>query len=459
MGEKSKYFEALGEQARTNNRLQPGCFNRFGVKHGLRNEDGTGVLVGLTTISAVFGYDNDDGKVKPVEGRLYYRGVNLEDIVQRIEDQNRFGFEETIYLILFGNFPTSEELTRFRETLAEMRPLPMGFARDALQTCPTPNIMNGLARFILTLYSADPDPENLSFENQVRQAMEVVARMATLVPYAYHVIQYNRNNESLVFHKPDPALSAAENFLGLLRKDGEYTELEARTMDICLVLHADHGGGNNSTFTTRVVSSTLNDIYSSIAAAIGSLKGLLHGGANGRVVDMMDDIKKDIGGPITREAVRNYLFRLIQGEAFDGHGKVYGIGHAVYTLSDPRAVILKRYAERIAKEKGLEGDLELWQMVEEEAPKILREIKRDDSIAISPNVDFYSGFVYEAMGIPREVFTPIFAMGRMPGWCAHRLEMMSNPMKVVRPGFKAVCKHCNPEHHRCDTCIYSVKAF
>jgi citrate synthase len=459
MDEKKRYLEALGEQARSNNRLQPGCFNRFGVKHGLRNEDGSGVLVGLTTVSAVFGYETIDDKFTPIEGRLYYRGVDLEDIVKRFEDEDRFGFEEVTYLILFGAFPSPEELTRFKATLAEMRPLPQHFARDALQTCPTPNIMNGLARFILTLYSADPDPESLSFDNQVRQALEVVARMPTLVPYAYHVIRYNRDEESLIFHKPDPALSAAENFLRLLRKDGEYTDLEARVMDICLVLHADHGGGNNSTFTTRVVSSTLTDIYSSIAAAIGSLKGLLHGGANGRVVDMMEDIKKTVGGPITRDAVRNYLYRLVQGEAFDGHGKVYGIGHAVYTKSDPRAVILKRYAKRLAVEKGREDDLELWEMVEEEAPKILREVKRDDSIVISPNVDFYSAFVYQSLGIPREIFTPLFAMGRMPGWCAHRLEMMSNPMKIVRPAFKAVCKHCNPEHHRCGTCIYSPKAY
>ncbi|MFH1532155.1 MAG: citrate synthase [Pseudomonadota bacterium] len=454
MSERDNYVLELGERARRNNQLQPGSFSRFGVKHGLRNEDGSGVLVGLTTIAGVFGYEMRQTLI-PTEGRLYYRGIDLNDIIRRYDATTRFAFEEVVYLLLFGEFPRPEELSRFTGALAELRALPRNFVRDVLQAFPTPNIMNGLARSILTLYSADPDPERLAMDNQVRQAMEVVARMPTLVAYAYHVMETTRRGKGLILLEPDPELSSAENFLRLLRPGGTYTETEARTLDRCLVLHADHGGGNNSTFTARVVTSTMSDIYSAIAASIGSLKGPLHGGQNARIVELMDDLKEEVPAPRSLEGIRTYLFRLLQGEAFDGHGRVYGMGHAVYTLSDPRSILLKRYAEELAREKESLDEFDLWATVEEETQTVLRELKRDDHLLICANIDFYAAFVYKLLDLPREVFTPLFAIGRAPGWCAHRLEMMSNPMKVMRPSFKVVCPGCVPEEGRCETCVYS----
>ncbi len=448
------YFEGLAERARTNNRFKPACFKRYGVKHGLRNDDGSGVLVGLTSIAAVFGYDKERTLI-PAEGRLYYRGIDLADIIARYEAGTRFAFEEVSYLLIFGEFPEPEELRKFTKTLAEMRALPRNFARDVLQAFPTPNIMNGLARYILTLYSTDPAPESLAVANQVRQAMEVVARMPTLVAYAYHVMEHTRRGQNLVLLEPDPSLSSAENFLRMLRPGGEFTEVEARILDRCLVLHADHGGGNNSTFTTRIVSSTMTDIYSSVSASIGSLKGPLHGGQNGRIAELMDDLKAEVPAPRSLEGIRTYLFRLLQGEAFDGHGRVYGMGHAVYTRSDPRSVLLRQYAEDLAREKGRLDDLELWITVEEETQTVLRELKRDEHLLICSNIDFYAAFVYQLLDIPCEVFTPLFAIGRMPGWCAHRLEMMSNPTKVMRPSFQAVCPGCDPDMGSCETCVYS----
>ena len=454
MGNEKNYFEELATQAGNNNRFKPGCYKQHGVKHGLRNDDGSGVLIGMTSIAAVFGYE----KVKtlvPTEGRLYYRGIDLADIIKRYDGDSRFAFEEVSYLLLFGEFPDDEELTKFTEALAGMRALPQNFVRDVLQAFPTPNIMNGLARYILTLYATDPDPESLAIDNQVRQAMEVVARMPTLVAYAYHVMEYQRRGKSLVLIEPDPSLSSAENFLRLLRPGVKFTEVEARTLDRCLVLHADHGGGNNSTFTTRIVSSTMSDIYSSVAASIGSLKGPLHGGQNGRIADLIDDLKEEVPAPRTLDGIRTYLFRLLQGEAFDGHGRVYGMGHAVYTRSDPRSVLLRQYAEDLAREKGRLDDLELWTTVEEQTQTVLRELKRDEHLLICSNVDFYAAFVYQLLDLPRDVFTPLFAIGRMPGWCAHRLEMMSNPSKVMRPSFQAICPGCDPDMGSCETCAYA----
>ena len=446
-------FEALGEIARENNEIRPYCYQRYNVKDGLRNPDGSGVLVGLTTISAVVGYQKVDEEIVPVHGRLKYRGHDVGELVQGYRSAGRHGFEETVYLLLFGQLPTDDERAWFEETLGAMRSLPKNFARDVLQTFRTPDIMNGLARSVLTLYSIDEAPEDLSLGNQVRQAMEMVARVGTLVAHAYYSIRHGFHGDSLIIHRPDPALGTAQNFLRLLRPNKSFTDLEARVLDTSLVLHADHGGGNNSTFSTRVVSSTLTDTYSALGAAVGSLKGPLHGGANIRVVQMMDDMKARLGPRPTRDSVRAYLMDILAGKAFDGNGKIYGLGHAVYTLSDPRAVLLKEEARTLATATGREDDFALFEIVEELAPDALRDFKNNPDAAISVNVDFYSGFVYDSLAIPREVFTPLFAVGRMAGWTSHRIEMLTNRVKLMRPAYKTVEENCRPRPNKeCEDC-------
>ncbi|MBM4371968.1 MAG: citrate synthase [Deltaproteobacteria bacterium] len=431
------YFETYGNIARQSNDLSPEDFKRFGVKVGLRNEDGTGVLVGLTRISSVVGYEKTEDRVIPVPGRLIYRGHDVEELVSRPLNRRHLAFEESAFLLYFGHLPSAAEFELFLSTLGDMRDLPLNFCRDVLMTFRTRNIMNALGRAILTLYSIDENPEELSLGNQVRQAMTMLARFGTLTAYSYHAIQQAFHGRSLYIHAPDPKLSTAENFLRLLRPAADFTELEARTLDVCLVLHADHGGGNNSTFSTRVLTSTLTDFYSAVGAAVGSLKGPLHGGANQKVVEMMDDLRAQAGPRPTREAVRAYLLALLSGAAFDRLGKIYGLGHAVYTLTDPRTLVLRDYARRLAEEKGRVADFELYAMVEELAPDVFQEHKRSDR-SICVNVDFYSGFVYECLGIPREVFTPLFAIARVAGWAAHRLEVLSNPVKIMRPAFRTL---------------------
>ncbi len=345
--------------------------------------------------------------------------------------------------------PEKAQLKEFSLRLGEMRRFPENFVRDVLQTFRTGNIMNALGRSILTLYSIDPNPEDLSPANQIRQAMEMIAKIGSLVPYAFNIIEHHIHDRSLFIHKPDPMLSAAENFLRLLRPSAEYSDVEARTLDLALFLHADHGGGNNSTFVTRAVSSTMTDFYSSIGAAIGSLKGPLHGGANAKVVEMMDDLVANVRNPHSRDEVRDYLFRLLEGKAFDGSGKIYGIGHAVYTASDPRTAILRDNARQLALETGRADLLETFELVEREAPDVFRVFKNQPDTVISANVDFYSGFVYDCLKIPREVFTPIFAIGRMAGWAAHRVEVMTNPVKIMRPGYKTLCRYCRTAGEGC----------
>jgi citrate synthase len=446
-------FETLGEIARHNNEIRPSCYQRYNVKDGLRNADGSGVLVGLTTISAVIGYQKIDEELIPVPGQLKYRGIEVGELVKSFREAGRYGFEETAYLLLFGHRPSMDERLWFEQTLGGMRALPKNFARDVLQTFRTPDIMNALGRSILTLYGIDENPEDLTLGNQVRQAMEMVARVATLVPHAHYSIQQGFHGDSLIIHRPDPALGTAENFLRLLRPDKSFTEVEARVLDTTLVLHADHGGGNNSTFSTRVVSSTLTDTYSALGAAIGSLKGPLHGGANVRVAKMMDDIKERLGPRPKRDALRGYLLDVLAGKALDGSGKIYGLGHAVYTLSDPRALILKEEARDLAVEKGREDDFALYEAVEELAPGVLQEYKNNPDAAVCINVDFYSGFVYDSLRFPREVFTPLFAVGRMPGWTAHRIEMLTNHVKIMRPAYKTVDATCRPRSATmCDHC-------
>ncbi|RJO63247.1 MAG: citrate synthase [Myxococcales bacterium] len=434
------YFDKLGAVAKANNEIEGKYYHMYHVKRGLRNADGSGVLVGLTTVSSVLGYEKIDEDIIPVHGKLVYRGIDLRDIVAGFERENRFGFEETAYLLLTGNLPTADELHQFNEMLGAMRLLNKNFHRDVLETFRTRDIMNSLARSVLTLYSMDERADNLDVYNQIRQGIGLIAKLATLAPYAYYVIRHGFYDESLIIHRPQIELSTAENLLHLLRADSKYSELEAKTLDICLVLHADHGGGNNSTFTTRVVSSTNTDFYSAVSSALGSLKGPLHGGANNRVVAMMDHLKANLKDPTNIEEVRNYLFKILRGEAYDGAGKLYGIGHAVYTLSDPRAEILRGYARKLAWEKGREEEYRLYEIVEQEGPKALREYKNDPNLSVSSNVDFYSGFVYDCLNIPREVFTPLFAVARVAGWAAHRVEMMSNAEKIIRPAFKSLAR-------------------
>jgi citrate synthase len=443
------YYSTLAKLATANNFVPPDAYNRYGVKRGLRNEDGTGVPVGITTISNVMGHEKIDGIAHPVPGKLFYRGLDVETLAQDFAGDHRFSFEKSLFLLLFGDQPDEAQLSEFIPQLGEMRNLPGNFVRDVLQTFRTPNIMNALGRAVLTLYSIDNKPDDLSLDNQVRQAMELNARLVSLVPYAYHVIQAHFNNGSLIIHKPDPSLSTAENFLSLLRPSGEYTETEARILDLALFLHADHGGGNNSTFVTRSVSSTMTDFYSAIGAAIGSLKGPLHGGANAKVMEQMEDLRRNVVNPQSRDQIREYLFKVLSKEAFDGSGKIYGVGHAVYTLSDPRAIILRENARQLAVEKGREEELETFRIVEEEAPKVFQEFRNSPNANISANVDFYSGFVYDMLDIPREVFTPIFAIGRMAGWAAHRLEVMSNPVKIMRPAYRTICKFCRTSGEGC----------
>jgi citrate synthase len=432
------YYDDLGNSAGDNNGIDPRFYSLFHVKRGLRNQDGSGVLVGLTTVSTVMGYQKVDEDVVPIPGKLFYRGIDVESLVKGSEAEGRFGFEETIYLLLFGTLPSTDELKTFTETLGELRMLPKNFTRDVLMTFRTPDIMNSLGRSVMTLYGRDPEPDNLSVPNQVRQSMELIAKVQPLVPWAYWAIQSGYHNNSLIIHTPDPALSSAENVLRLLRPDGQYTPLEAKTLDIALILHAEHGGGNNSTFTMRVVSSSGTDIYSAATAAVGSLKGPLHGGANVRVVGMMEDVQKTLSDWTSKDQIRAYIEKLLRGETYDGAGKLYGFGHAVYTVSDPRAIVLREYARLLSIEKGREEEFELYKAFEAEAPDVLKGIKKNTKGAVCSNVDFYSGFVYDCLGIPTEVFTPLFAMSRMAGWAAHRIELMTNPLKIVRPAFKYI---------------------
>lgn len=443
------YFDELSVIAENMNHIPSDLYTKHGVKRGLRNEDGSGVLVGLTTVSNVVGYKKTEAGVLPVEGEQHFRGIEIRKLVNDMGPHPRYQFERTAYLLLFGENPTPEQLTRFNEELASMRALPINFVRDVLETCPTRDIMISLSRAVLSMYSLDPKADDLSLPNQIRQGMELIARMPVLVPYAYHILQHAFHEGSLIVHRPDPNLSTAENFLRLLRPNSEYTPTEAETLDLALLLHADHGGGNNSTFVARAVSSTLTDFYSAIAAAIGSLKGPLHGGANLQVVEMMRSLRTWVNNPLSRDEIRDFLFRLLRKEVHDRQGKIYGLGHAVYTKSDPRAGILRDHARALAKEQGREEELAMYELVEQEAPKVFQEYRKEDDV-ICANVDFYSGFVYECLNIPKQVFTPLFAASRIVGWSAHRIELMSNPVKIMRPAYKHVCKYCK-ESKACDT--------
>ncbi|MCD8023255.1 MAG: citrate/2-methylcitrate synthase [Lachnospiraceae bacterium] len=414
-------------------------YAEYDVKRGLRESDGKGVLTGLTEISDVVGMRAEQGKKVPVEGELYFQGYNVVDLVKGFEGR-RYNYEETVYLLLFGALPNRQQLDSFLEILSQYRELPNKFVRDVIMKAPSENLMNALQKSVLTLYSYDERPDDISVPNVLRQSLSLIASLPLISVYAYHAYQHYNNDENLVIRYPDPHLSTAENILWTLREDGQYTELEARVLDIALVIHAEHGGGNNSTFTTHVVSSTETDTYSAISASLGSLKGPKHGGANLKVEQMFSDIRDHVRNWEDEDEIRDYLKKIMNKEAFDGRGLIYGMGHAVYTLSDPRAVILKEYARSLSEEKGLTREFALYENVERIAKEVLTKEKNLRK-PICCNVDFYSGFVYSMLGIPRELFTPIFAISRMAGWSAHRMEELVNGGKIIRPAYKYVGHH------------------
>jgi len=427
------------KEALANNYINPALYGRHNVKRGLRNADSTGVLVGLTRIGDVHGYILDEGEKVPVEGRLYYRGINVEDLVRRAQAENRPAFEEAVYLLLCGSLPTRAELERFYALLGENRELPENFVEDSIMKTPSRDVMNKLARSVLALYSYDDDPESQNPEQVLRQSLALVSRLPTIAAYGYMAKKHYYDRESLILHQPDPCCQTAAILLSLIRPDRRYTPLEAEILDLALALHAEHGGGNNSTFAVHLVSSTATDTYSAIAAGIASLKGCKHGGANLKVTQMMEDLKQKVRRWDEEGAVANYLVSLLRGEEYDHTGIIYGQGHAVYTLSDPRALLLREKAEALAAEKGLLEEYYLYRLVEALSPALIREI-RDTEKEICANVDFYSGFVYRMLGIPPEFYTPLFAVSRIAGWCAHRLEEVVSGGRIIRPAYKCVQK-------------------
>lgn len=417
--------------------IDPELYDKYEVRRGLRYKSGRGVLTGLTEIGEVKSYTIDDGEMIPCEGKLYYHGVDLEKLVEGFSSDNRFGFEETAYILLFGIQPTREQLAEFTNLLSEYRALPSSFVRDIIMKAPSGDMMNGLARSVLTLYSYDKEADDTSIANVLRQCLQLIAVFPMLSVYGYQVCNHYLKGDSLYIHTPPAELSTAETILYMLRPNRKYTELEAKILDICLVIHAEHGGGNNSTFTTHVVSSSGTDTYSVIAASLGSLKGPKHGGANKKVVQMFEDIKSNVKDWSSEAEVTAYLQKIIDKEAFDGSGLIYGIGHAVYSISDPRAKIIKSFAKPLAEEKGKMDEYRLYETVERIAPTLLSKRNR----AASANVDFYSGFVYDMLGLPLELYTPIFAIARIAGWSAHRIEELVNAGKIIRPAYKNVAKH------------------
>ncbi len=432
-------FQFLKDQLEKNHRIDQNLYLEYDVKRGLRDANGKGVLTGLTEVSDVVAYDLVEGVRIPCDGRLYYQGVNVVDLVRGLEGK-RFGFEETSFLLLFGKLPSQAELDRFLHINEELQDLGARFTRDVVMKASNGNIMNALQRCVLTLYTYDDNPDGLAPENVLRQSLELINKLPLIAVYSYHSYLHFRKDEALVIRNPKKGLSLAENILQMLRPDGSYTQLEAKVLDIALVVHADHGGGNNSTFTTHVVTSSGTDTYSSISASIGSLKGPKHGGANLKVQEMFDNLFENISDLENEEEVETYLNKILDKEVFDGTGLIYGMGHAVYTLSDPREVLLKDYARRLAVEKGLEREFNFYERVERIAGRLIMERKRVHK-AVSANVDFYSGFVYGMLGIPRELFTPLFAIARISGWCAHRLEELMNSSRIIRPAYKYVGHH------------------
>ena len=432
-------IEALSKLAQKSSLIDPELFVKYQVKRGLRDLDGKGVLVGLTEIGEVHAYIIDENEMIPVPGRLMYRGIDINDIVEGFIKDKRHGFEETCYLLLFGDLPNRNQLKDFEQLLSDYRQLPDDFVRDMILKSPSKDIMNMLARCVLTFYSLDERSDDTSVTNVLQQCLRLIACIPSFAVYAYQAYAHYHGNRSLYIHSPKPGLSTAENILHMLRPDSKYTELEATLLDIALVLHAEHGGGNNSSFVAHVVTSSGTDTYSVMAAALGSLKGPRHGGANVKVVQMFEDMKSKLKDWNNESEIEEYLMKLLKKEEFDRSGLIYGIGHAVYSISDPRCLILKEYAEKLAKEKGLEDEFNLYAKVEDLAPKVISQMRKMYK-GVSANVDFYSGFVYNLLGLPREMFTPIFAISRMAGWSAHRIEEIVNAGKIIRPAYKSVAK-------------------
>lgn len=434
-----KIFEKLCDLSKEVYSIDSELYNKYSVKRGLRNSNGSGVLVGLTKVGDVHGYLLDEGEKIADDGILRYRGVNINEIVQGCEADDRFGFEEVVYLLLFGTLPTQDSLNEFTNYLGAMRTLPPNFTEDMILKAPSSDIMNKLARSVLASYSYDKNPDEISVENVLRQSFELIARFPAMIAHAYQAKSHYYDGKSLILHAPREDLSTAENFLYMMRPNNEFTKTESHLLDLALMLHAEHGGGNNSTFTTHVLSSSGTDTYSAIAAAIGSLKGPKHGGANAKVMGMIDDFKAHLTDITDEKQIREHLVKIYRKEAYDHTGLVYGVGHAIYTKSDPRAVLLRKNAGILAKEKHMEDELYMYDLIAKNAVELFSEITgKQKDLAI--NVDFYSGFVYKMLNIPQEVYTPIFAMSRIAGWCAHRLEEIMVSDKIIRPAYKNVYK-------------------
>ena len=427
----------LSEKCVAASAIDPELYTTYDVKRGLRDINGKGVLAGLTEISEMYGYETVNGESVPCDGKLFYRGISIEELVNGFDKDKHNGFEETTYLLLFGTLPNAKELADFEELLASYRSLPTNFVRDVIMKAPSDDMMNSLARSVLTLYSYDKKANDTSIPNVLRQCLQLISIFPMLSVYGYHAYNHYHEGESLFIHPPKMELTAAENFLHMLRPDSAFSPLEARLLDLALVLHAEHGGGNNSSFTTHVVSSSGTDTYSSTAASLGSLKGPRHGGANIQVVKMFAEIKEQIKDWKDRDEVAAFLKKLLNKEAFDKSGLIYGMGHAVYSISDPRATVFRKYAEMLSKEKGREDEFQLYRLVEELAPAVIAE-KRKIYKGVSANVDFYSGLAYDMLELPASLYTPLFAISRIVGWSAHRIEELANNGKIIRPAYKAV---------------------
>ncbi len=430
-------IKKLDKICENNSRIDPKFYSKYKVFRGLRDLEGKGVLTGLTEISEVYAKKEVDGKLIPCHGQLFYRGINIEDLVKGFIKEDRFGFEETAYLLLLGELPNKEQLEEFSEILASYRSLPTSFVRDIIMKAPSFDMMNTLARSVLTLYSYDENPNDISISNVLRQSLQLISIFPLLSVYGYQAYNHYHNEESLIIHTPNTTLSTAENILYMLRPDSKYSKLEARILDLALVLHAEHGGGNNSSFTTHVVSSSGTDTYSVIAAALGSLKGPKHGGANIKVMQMFKDMKENVHDWEDEEEIAMYLNALLNKEAFDKSGLIYGIGHAIYSVSDPRAKVFKAFVKKLSEEKGLTKEYNLYETVERLAPRVIAK-NRKTYKGVSANIDFYSGFVYSMLGLPEELYTPIFAMARIVGWSAHRIEELINADKIIRPAYMNV---------------------
>ena len=435
-------IKTLSNKCLTNGTIDKALYEQHNVNRGLRDRQGNGVVTGLTSISEITAYKTENGEKVPCDGKLLYRGYNIFDLVGGDVKEKRLGFEETAYLLLFDELPDETELNDFSELLGMMRILPTNFVRDVIMKAPSKDIMNTMTRSILTLASYDENTSNLSIENVLRQCLMLISEFPMLAVYGYHAYNHYECDDSMYIHRPDPKLSTAENILLMLRPDKKYSPLEAQVLDVALMLHMEHGGGNNSTFTTHVVTSAGSDTYSVMAAALSSLKGPKHGGANIKVVEMIKDLKENVSDCSDREQVKEYLVKLLNKEAFDKSGLIYGMGHAVYSKSDPRAVIFKSFVEQIAEEKGRMDDFALYSAVEELAPQVIAE-KRKIYKGLSPNVDIYSGFVYSMLDIPSELYTPMFAIARIVGWSAHRIEELINADKIIRPAYKSVLSEKN----------------